>query len=205
MKIYLVRHGQTGGNVAHRHQHVDTALTSLGQEQAITAAEQVKKNKPTHLVSSSMVRAIETARVIGTACDLVPETNYRFAELKRPKKLYGNYHRSFRSIVFYAQWYLGINSSYLLDGESYRQLRERIEEAKRYIEESYLPEDSVVIVSHTVFINFFTAHLCKSSRLPLPEALSVFKRVLTMPNAKITEINYDHSLPEHTCRWSLKS
>jgi broad specificity phosphatase PhoE len=34
MKIYFVRHGQTGGNVAHRHQTEHTPLTDVGHEQA---------------------------------------------------------------------------------------------------------------------------------------------------------------------------
>jgi len=202
MKIFLVRHGQTGGNLAHRHQAVDTPLTKEGEAQAHRAATRIKELNPTHLVCSSMVRAIETARIIGDACDLVPVTEHRFSELNRPKKLYGNYHKSIRSLFFYAQWYLGYENKDLLDGETYAQLRQRLKESQAVLE-AYPADARVAVVSHSVFINLFTAHLCQDGVLTPWQALKAFRGVLTMPNAHIIEITFDPTAPPNTCRWML--
>ena len=41
MDVYLVRHGQTDGNVGHRHQHPNTDLNEHGLVQAAAVAKQI--------------------------------------------------------------------------------------------------------------------------------------------------------------------
>ena len=74
MEVYLVRHGQTDGNVGRRHQHTSTKLNQLGRAQAARVAEQIVKLAPTHIITSTNMRAVETASIIGQACNLIPET-----------------------------------------------------------------------------------------------------------------------------------
>ncbi len=118
MEIFLIRHGETGGNVAHRHQAECSELSFVGEQQVKEVAELIKRYEPTHLVTSNMVRAIETARVIGQVCDLMPETDARFVELVKPNYLFGHYHWSIKSLWFYMQWYLGKDTSATTGGES---------------------------------------------------------------------------------------
>lgn len=198
MKVYLVRHGQTGGNIARRHQVETTPLSSEGVEQAKVVAEKIKTLNPTNLITSSLVRAVETASIIGQVCDLVPETNAEFIELRRPTNMYGYHHRSLRSIVFYMQWFLGKKS----DGESYREIRDRFLSAQAYL--SKYPNDArVVIVSHAVFINLFVAHICDARSMSPFKALKVFKKVLTMPNTDLVELMFEKEAPANTCAWSV--
>lgn len=201
MKIYFVRHGQTGGNVAQRHQTEHTPLTSYGQEQARKAAEVVRLYQPTHLLTSNLVRAIETARIIGDACNLIPETNPNFIELRRPDNMYGHHHKSFRSLWFYMWWYLGmVGGQGEPEGESYKALRERLKRARAELM-TYPKDARIVIVSHTVFIGFFTAHLCQDRALNPFKAALTFIRILTMPNTFITPIFYDDETNEGECAW----
>lgn len=196
MEVYLVRHGETGGNRAHRHQIETTGLTEVGIQQAAQAAELVKAYEPTHLVSSTLVRALETARIIGDTCSLIPETSNHFIELERPPYLYGNFHHSPQSLYFYLQWYLGKTK----EGESYQQLRERIDQAKQFL--SQYPEDArVVVVSHSVFINLFLAHMCYDKPINLVQATKVFGKILTTPNAKVTPVLFDPVVHANTCGW----
>jgi broad specificity phosphatase PhoE len=201
MKIYFVRHGQTGGNVAHRHQNEHTPLTDLGRQQAQRVAEIVRLYQPTHLITSNLVRAVETARIIGEVCNLIPETNPNFIELRRPDAMYGHHHRSFRSVWFYLWWYLGmVGGKGEPEGESYKTLRERFhraqEELMRY------PQDArIVVVSHTVFIGLFTAHLCRKRALNPFKAARTFYHILTMPNTFITPIYYDSEPDKGECAW----
>ena len=83
MDIYFVRHGQTMGNLAKRHQAEHTPLSSLGREQASNAAKEVAQLNPTHLISSNLVRAIETARPIAETTNLDITIEQNFAELFR--------------------------------------------------------------------------------------------------------------------------
>lgn len=67
MKIYFLRHGATKLNEEGRlNGQIDEPLSSLGFEQAATAAENVPKNVKT-IRASSMLRAVQTGRVISTA------------------------------------------------------------------------------------------------------------------------------------------
>ena len=200
MKIYLVRHAETNGNIAKRHQSDITHLTSLGEQQANKAAKQIKLLKPTHLITSSLVRAIETARVIGRECDLIPETSEYFTELKRPEFLWGNYHTSFRSLWFYAKWYLGcVDEKH--GGESYAALRQRFVKAKEYL--AAYPEDaSLVVVSHAVFINLFIAHLCRERALWPLRALVAFLRIVMMPNTHIVTLEFNGG-DKVACPWTV--
>ncbi len=202
MKIFLVRHGETGGNVAHRHQAEHTPLTKRGEAQVAQAASVIKQLEPTHLLSSPLVRTIETARVIGNACDLIPELNGHFVELKRPPKLHGHHMKSFRSLAYYAEWYFGLKNPFLPDGESYKMLRARIAEAQAHLD-SYPDDARVVVVSHSVFINLFLVHMCSRRALTPLGAVRAFWRVLTMPNTKVTPIAYNKMAPSGTCAWSL--
>jgi probable phosphoglycerate mutase len=201
MKVYLVRHGQTGGNVAHRHQAEHTPLTELGREQAKRVAEVIRLYQPTHLLTSNYVRAIETARIIGDVCGLLPETNPVFVELLRPHMMYGHHHKSFRSIWFYLWWYFGLVGDKGEEaGESYRTFRERFVEAQRVLQ-TYPDDARIVVVSHTVFINLFVAHLCRKRALNPFHAAYIFYKILTMPNTYITPIYFDSEPDEGECAW----
>ena len=202
MKIYLVRHGETGGNVAHRHQAFDTQLSFNGEKQVANVAQAIKELKPTHLVTSTLLRAIETAQVIGEVCDLVPETSYHFIELERPGYLYGHYHRSFKSLLFYAQWYLGKYPQAASGAESYVQLRHRFLAAQEYLAQ-YPADARLVVVSHSVFITLFTAHLCRQKALSPLQALAAFRNILTMPNIHMVPIEFDTDCEPGVCAWSV--
>ncbi len=201
MEIYLVRHGQTRGNTAHRHQLDVTPLTKAGVLQAQKAAHQIKQLEPTHLLTSNVLRAVETARIIGNECGLMQETNWRFAELIRPSKLYGWHHKSPRSLWFYVLWYLGKEEK--KDGESYTKLRLRFREAKSEILKH--PNDArVVVVSHAVFIGLFLAHLCDEKALSPVAAALTFKKILSMPNTHIVKLSHSKGEPAGACAWSVE-
>jgi len=203
MEIFLVRHGETSGNVASRHQAEHTSLTQKGEEQARLVAEKIKALNPTHLLTSNLVRAIETARVIGEACEMIPETNSHFIELMRPNNVYGHHHHSFKSLFYYTQWYFGRDTSAIDGGESYASLRKRIEKAKNHL--ATYPDDArVVVVSHTVFINMFIAHLCNNKPLLPHKAFLIFTGILKMPNTHVIPVRFMNGVETKSCSWSVE-
>lgn len=202
MKIYLVRHGQTEGNIALRLQSDKSDLTKLGEEQARAAATKLATLKPTHLISSTLVRALETARIIGDACDLVAETSSLFVEVGRPDRMIGQRLVNLPAFWFYTKWYFG----FLKDepgSESYKHVRERVGKASVYLE-TFPPEAKVVVVAHSVFILFFVAHMCDERPLGPIRALRLLYRVYRLKNGSITPIHLDHNAPAGKCHFTLE-
>lgn len=64
MKVYLLRHGETEGNVKGSYSGItDTPLTELGKQQAVDAHLRFEDIKFDVVVSSPLSRALDTARV----------------------------------------------------------------------------------------------------------------------------------------------
>ena len=83
--VYFVRHGQSEWNVLRLTQGQTThpALTVLGREQAAAAAEVVEHDlagSTPRLVTSDLVRAVQTARIIGDLLGVEPVLDARLRE-----------------------------------------------------------------------------------------------------------------------------
>lgn len=197
MDVYLVRHGETDGNVAWRHQHPDTQLNERGKEQVAKAVAAILKLGPTHLLTSTNLRAVETARAIAMATDLTPATSHLFEELHRPTDLFGQRFTSLSTINYITKWFYGWKDG---DGESYPELIQRITKARALLET--LPHDArVVIVSHSVFINLFVEHRCREKPLSLPRAFVRFLRIMTHKNTGMTHLHYMKG--KGVCPWEV--
>lgn len=203
MEILLVRHGETAGNVAKRHQSEATRLTEKGREQIKQTAQLLKELAPTHLLSSSVLRAVESASYIGETLDMIPVTNAVFAELHRPQFLHGHFHKSVGSFWFYVRWYVGLTNPQKEGGETYKDLRDRVKAAQAVLAQ-YPADARLVVVSHSVFINFFIAHACQEKPLTPLQAVKRFIKVLTIKNGSITTVSYDSTLSGRVCQWRVK-
>ncbi len=189
MKVYLVRHGRTDGNVAHRHQHPETKLNEEGTAQAKAVAIVIAAKNPTHLIVSTNVRAIQSASFIAKLTGLTPETYSPFEELHQPKSLIGERLTGFKALSYMIVWFLGYKKSSMHDGETYDSFVHRLGHARRHLEK--MPDDSVVvIVSHSVFINFFTEHMVHPQKLNLWRAFILFFKILKMRNSSLTHVRY---------------
>lgn len=81
--LTLLRHGESTGNAAGIWQgHLDTKLTDAGRAQAAALAARWQSEGKTFdaLLASPLLRALETARIIGEVLDLKIETDPVFME-----------------------------------------------------------------------------------------------------------------------------
>lgn len=199
MDVYLIRHGQTDGNLALRHQHVDTELNEEGKRQIQLLTEVVAEIKPTHIITSTNLRAVETTRLIVQKCPyLIPETSSMFEELRRPSWLTGNRFVSLVTVSYIWRWFFG----YKIEGggESYGYFLKRVIEARIYLES--LPNEArVVVVSHSVFINFFLEHLCSDEKISFWRACRRLMKILTLQNGSV--IHLKHNALESKCDWEV--
>ncbi|MBB5918180.1 putative phosphoglycerate mutase [Nocardia transvalensis] len=148
-RMLLLRHGQTELSVERRYSgRGNPPLTELGREQAARAAKHLAaKGDIAAVVTSPLGRARETAEAAAQALDVpvrvldsLIETDFgeweglTFAEAAQ------------RDPERHGRW-LGDSSLPPPGGESFDQVRERVEAARRDLVALY-PEQNVVVVSH---------------------------------------------------------
>ncbi|MGZ7032007.1 MAG: histidine phosphatase family protein [Thermoanaerobaculia bacterium] len=134
-QLILVRHGETLQNVAGIAQGWnDSALSERGQQQVQRLAERVKVHRPNALFSSSLERAMTTARAIAVTTGLPIQTLDELREMN-----YGNWEgKSFLDVrrddaAIYERW-IGDPDCPCPNGESHNDVLRRIEAALRKIE-----------------------------------------------------------------------
>jgi broad specificity phosphatase PhoE len=187
MEVYFVRHGQTDGNLARRHQHVETPLNEKGRSQITEIAPKIAALKPTHFFSSTQLRAVESTRIIVSYCtDPIPITENSFEEWRRPESLVGQRYMGIGTLFFIWRWFVLRTDK---EGESYVNFIKRIVDARTRLES--LDQDSkVVVVSHAIFINIFLQHLYSDKPMSFFRAAKCIFDILTMPNAQTVHLTY---------------
>ena len=82
--IFLARHGETDDNAAGRVQgYLDSPLNDRGREQARVLAERAAGEGIEALYASHLIRAHETASIVGERLGIEPQVDERFAESRR--------------------------------------------------------------------------------------------------------------------------
>lgn len=82
MRLLLVRHGESAGNITQVLQARDETLTERGRRQAgQIAAHLATRDDLRALYTSPLARAHETSRIIGAAVGLVPQLEEDLAEI----------------------------------------------------------------------------------------------------------------------------
>lgn len=206
MDIYFIRHGETEHNRRHLHQPDEVPLSTLGKQQAEAAEPLVAALDPTHLLTSNLTRAAETAEILNKTVLLNIERSELFAELRRPRHVINLHHFGIRSLVYIVRWFFSRNEQYWesVGGESRPAFLARTQEAKRMLEH-YPPDARIVVVSHSVFINFFVEHICNERPVSTLKAAMLLLKITSLDNSSLTHVTFDPTLPEGTCKWNVVS
>ena len=167
--IYLVRHGETQGNIDDKAQgHLDVPLTETGRLQAKAVAERLSDIEFDAVYSSDLQRAIDTAKAITAhRPELQIQTRselreYHFGDYEdMPWDEIGNTY-----LALYRRWK---NLSTRLDiefpgGESMRDAWERVGGVLREIlSEHQQGDETILIVGHGGSLQAVLAHLLNLS------------------------------------------
>lgn len=184
MRLLLIRHGETEWNATLRYQgHCAVPLNERGRDQARIAGERLARYGATALYASDIVRAAETATIIGTAIHCVPQTMPNLREIDvgqweglTPEELYRRYPDHMR------EFERDPARTVRLGGESYAQLQDRALKALETIQSAHSSDDTIVAVSHGGTIR---ALLCHVIGLDL-----VYFGRMWLDNGSITELRY---------------
>lgn len=205
MHIYFVRHGETELNRAHIHQSPNTPLSDEGKTMMGTVGEALRDMNPDLLLASGYTRARESADIIGAHIGLVPQVHPDMYEIVRPSRLHGK-------SIFTPETFLYVVLSALLryakhwrygDAENVSDIALRAERVLKYIESLRGTHQSVVVVSHSVFISIMIAYMCKNRMLDMRDIIHMFLRSKRMKNGDITHVEYVGNGNMYACNWQL--
>ena len=155
--ILLVRHGQTDENVSGRISGQGSApLNGRGQEQAKLAAQVLAPLNVSRLVSSPVVRALETATILDAHLQLGIEEEPDLREVG-----YGDWEgQTFQAVRGGPAFQLALNdpiNAVFPNGESLVSVQQRGVRVVESIRQG-APQDVVVLVSHGDVIRMLVAH-----------------------------------------------
>lgn len=204
MQVHFVRHGETCLNKKHVHQIPSTPLSDDGRLEIINTVDILRSKSPDFLISSDYTRAMETARIIEMNLKLTPEPNQTFCEIIRPSSLYGKSHFSLETFkyVISSVWHRSNKDWHYKDSENMNDLIVRTRDAFTYLEKLSVKYESIVVVSHSVFINFMVAHMCNRKKLSFFKLLFAFLKIKQTKNGEIVSLEYlGKQKDKNICSW----
>ena len=192
-RLILIRHGESKANRQGTFAgHTDVELEERGIIQAKKTAEYIRNNYNVDKVyASDLQRAFKTGQAVADLFGLEASPDKRFREIaagewegQRFIDIIHNYREE------YSVWLNDIGNSRCTNGESVRELGERIISALLDIAEKN-PEKTVVIATHATPIRVTQCILSEKT-------LDKMKDIPWVSNASVTEIVYNNG------KWSLE-
>ena len=152
MKIYLIRHGQTGWNKEGIFRgRIDVGLDETGLEQAKATGEALRTVKIAAVYSSPLSRAVQTAEAVAMPHGLAVNQDDSFIDLNfgvwqglSVKEVEARYPE------LYATWRKQPHKARFPEGEGLDEVRERAMAGLERLASTHPQEETIVIVSHRV-------------------------------------------------------
>jgi broad specificity phosphatase PhoE len=187
MRLLLIRHGETDWNVSLRYMgQANVPLNENGRAQGRLAAQRLLSLGATALYTSDLVRAAETAAIVGNELGLKPVAMPELREIDvgkweglTPEELYRRFPDHMQ------EFERDPARTVRLGGESYAQLQARALVALNAIHTAHRPDETVVAVSHGGTIRALLCHVIGLD-------LAYFGR-LWLDNGSISELRYRSS------------
>ncbi len=183
--VYLIRHGQSEGNLGLVRQGPTTPLTELGIQQAHVMAERCSKLPIELLVSSTMKRARDTAEIIGKRIGTDVIESELFAERRRPSVLIGKDAKSaeVKEIEALIIKNFSVPGFRYSDEENFDDFKVRAKRALDFLDER--GEEHIAIVTHSYFLKVFASYVVFGESLTA-DMCHAFIRGYTMENTGLT-------------------
>lgn len=190
-RVYLVRHGQTVGNLERFYQRPETPLSELGVQQAGILADRLSHLQIDAVITSNMLRAQQTAEVVSQKINLEVDVVDFFHERLQPYSIRGVLKDSEDGVAYADAYY----SNYCKDEvyeegfENYKLVTERAVKCKEFLEQ--YDAQNIVVVTHSAFLHSLAALLLLQGDVGKEMNLLVSDSLQKMTNAAITEFTFD--------------
>jgi broad specificity phosphatase PhoE len=195
--VYFVRHGQSLANISAVYQPPQSPLSEEGWRQSRCVAKRISRLSCEALISSTFLRATETAKAIAEETGLEPEYSELFVERIKPSSINGAPVGDETARATWRQWEesLYTPSMRVEDGENFGDIVARADKALRFLGER--TEDSIAVVTHGFFLRTLVARTLFESML----SETIFRRfqgVAAMENTGVTTLR-----SQGESRWRL--
>ncbi len=192
MRLLLVRHGESTGNVTRVLQGRDDPLTERGRRQARAIARHLAARGDVQAIyTSPLARAYETARIIGAAVGVEPEPREGFAEIDVGQAAGLTLEEWIARFPAEEERFQREGLDFVWPGgESGRQLAARTAaETDHIIDRHRNDAGAVVVVSHGGALAWIVGHLLQESRDTWPRH--------PFDNCSLTEVDIDVDDPHN--------
>jgi probable phosphoglycerate mutase len=187
MKIYFTRHGESEANVqkVFWNQPEEYGLTEIGREQARTLAGSLANIVFTALYCSPVLRAVQTAEIVGKRLHLVPVVAEALQEWDVGIIEGEGYNQETQGLHWYvtSQWLKHGNYEARIEGgESFNDIASRFLPFIDELRKSYDCTDvNLLLVSHGGTLSCMLPLICSniSNEFSLSQGLSYAKPVVT--------------------------
>lgn len=192
MTVYIVRHGESEGNIKGVHQSEDELLTARGLKQATQVAHRFHNLSVDLILTSHATRARQTADEIAKVTNAPIQINKKLIEKKGPTQLIGTKHSTHESEKYTALMLQNIDDPqfHFADEENNWDFIARIDSVLQDIE-SYT-EGTIVVVSHGFTIKALLGHMIFGDEFTSRE-FEQLKWKLETKNTGITVCDFSRS------------
>ena len=205
MELLLVRHGETKANSHHIYQPPTESISAPGAAEVARLVRTIQEFKPTHLYTSHYTRARETAHFLEYATELQATWLEEVSELRVADYMYGKSHYGLHSMFYLLRWYFNLLPEDITDQiETKKEFSNRVFQARDYFAQNHAG-DRVVVVSHSIFTNFFIAHLCQDKGVNIFKAAPLLIKILRHENSSISHVRYIGETEKNVCPWEVVS
>ena len=168
-KIYFVRHGESEGNTGPVRQGQNSSLTPKGLMQSEIIAERCEKLSIDSIISSTMKRAVETAKIILARLKKSAEYSDLFIERRRPKEQIGVLKNDPKALDAEKtiRENFTVSGFRFSDEENFDDLKTRAGQALRYLQQK--PERNILVVTHGFFLRIIVAYAVFGEKLTATE------------------------------------
>ena len=190
--VYLVRHGQSEGNIAAGFQAPDSPLTEKGREQAALVAGRIANISFDAFIVSPLPRARETAEAIMKTTGKQPEYSELFVERVKPMKIHGQPYENEDAEKLWQKWEQSLYTPGLRaeDGENFDDLVARADKALDFLHNR--PEKTLVVVTHGFFLRTIIARVVLGDTLT-GESFRSFQTHTATENAGLSVLTFGKS------------
>ncbi|MCX8008120.1 MAG: histidine phosphatase family protein [Patescibacteria group bacterium] len=185
MKLYFVRHGETHLNAQGVHQGESAELSDYGMRQAKRLAERCKHLGIEKILTSSLIRAKQTAQIIAESIQQPISETPLLVEVKRPTVIEGMLYDHPDAVAIKRQIYERFHDPAFRhsDEETFVDLRDRASLLIHHI--LSFKEKTILLVSHGDFIKVIVSVMIFGHDLD-PKIALKFYEGLRMTNTGIT-------------------
>jgi len=195
--VYLVRHGETDGNLKQYSQLPSTELSPKGHEGATALADRIANLEVDLLVASPYTRAQQTAEYVSKKVNLPVTTVESFHENMRPEAVRGKtYNEGTQDIYKQYNEDVWLKEKTLIGMENFHDVLERMKQSLTFLESQ--PQNDIVVVSHGDFLRFFISHILLGQSDNLIENRKVYDSFVRLSNVAITVIEHNQE------KWTVK-